>query len=133
MSTIQLAPSTLAYKFESPGKYGLANYVDANHDYNLLEFNAYKDQPYHLYPEFKHIIPITKVKKSKTQDYDSVRERLNPDSKILRAHAVFIDWLVQSEICTAQQIIYVIGCQDEFDFLDSYKQACISENVFRHP
>ena len=55
MSTIQLAPSTLAYKFESPGKYGLANYVDTNYDFNLLEFNAYKEQPYHLYPEFKHI------------------------------------------------------------------------------
>ena len=41
MSTIQLAPSTLAYKFESPGKYGLANYVDTNYDFNLLEFNAY--------------------------------------------------------------------------------------------
>ena len=50
MSTIQLAPSTLAYQFESPGKYAMANYVDQNHDYNLLEFNAYKDQPIILYP-----------------------------------------------------------------------------------
>ena len=39
-----------------------------------------------------------------------VRERLNIDSKILRAHVVFIDWLVQNEICTAQQIVYVVGC-----------------------
>lgn len=132
MSTIQLAPSTLAYQFESPGKYGMANYVDANHDYNLLEFNAYKDQPYHLYPEFKHI-QLRKLKNPKRRIMIShVRERLNPDSKILRAHAVFIDWLVQSEICTAQQIVYVIGCQDEFDFLESYKQACNLENVFRH-
>tara|TARA_B100000575_G_C23124648_1_gene651401 strand:+ start:273 stop:1412 length:1140 start_codon:yes stop_codon:yes gene_type:complete len=132
MSTIQLAPSTLAYKFESPGKYGLANYVDSNHDYNLLEFNAYKDQPYHLYPEFKYI-QLRKLKNPKRRIMIShVRERLNYDSKILRAHAVFIDWLIQSEVCTAQQILYVIGCQDEFDFLDSYKQACLSENVFRH-
>ena len=132
MSTIQLAPSSLAYKFESPGKYGLTNYVDANHDFSLLEFNAYKDQPYHLYPEFKYV-QLRKLKNPKRRVLIShVRERLNPDSKILRAHAVFIDWLVQSEICTAQQIVYVVGCQDEFDFLDSYKRACHSENVFRH-
>ena len=66
MSTIQLAPSSLAYKFESPGKYALANYVDvdSNHDFNLLEFNAYKDQPYHLYPEFKHV-QLRKLKNPK--------------------------------------------------------------------
>ena len=132
MSTIQLAPSTLAYKFESPGQYGLANYVNSNYDFNILEFNAYKNQPYHLYPEFKHV-QLRKLKNPKRRIMIShVRERLNHDSKILRAHAVFIDWLVQSEICTAQQIIYVIGCQDEFDFLESYKQACNTENVFRH-
>ena len=132
MSTIQLAPSSLAYKFESPGKYAMANYVDANHDFNLLEFNAYKDQPYHLYPEFKYV-QLRKLKNPKRRIMIShVRERLNPDSKILRSHAVFIDWLVQSEICTAQQILYVVGCQDEYDFLDAYKQACNTENVFRH-
>lgn len=132
MSTIQLAPSTLAYQFESPGKYAMANYVDQNHDFDILEFNAYKDQPYHLYPEFKHI-NLRKLKNLKRRIMIShVRERLNPDSKILRAHAVFIDWLVQSEICTAQQIVYVIGCQDEFDFLESYRQACNQESVFRH-
>ena len=132
MSTIQLAPSTLAYQFESPGKYAMANYVDQNHDYNLLEFNAYKDQPYHLYPEFKHV-QLRKLKNPKRRIMIShVRERLNPDSKILRSHAVFIDWLIQSEICTAQQIVYVIGCQDEFDFLESYRIACNKENVFRH-
>ena len=132
MSTIQLAPSTLAYKFESPGKYAMSNYVDSNHDFDLLEFNAYKDQPYHLYPEFKYI-QLRKLKNPKRRIMIShVRERLNYDSKILRAHAVFIDWLVQSEICTAQQIVYVIGCQDEFDFLDAYKQACQSEHIFRH-
>ena len=37
MSTIQLAPSTLAYKFESPGQYGLANYVNSNYDFNILD------------------------------------------------------------------------------------------------
>ena len=132
MSTIQLAPSTLAYQFESPGKYAMANYVDQNHDYNLLEFNAYKDQPYHLYPEFKHV-QLRKLKNPKRRIMIShVRERLNPDSKILRSHAVFIDWLIQSEVCTAQQIVYVIGCQDEFDFLESYRIACNKENVFRH-
>ena len=132
MSTIQLAPSTLAYQFESPGKYAMANYVDQNHDYNLLEFNAYKDQPYHLYPEFKHV-QLRKLKNPKRRIMIShVRERLNPDSKILRSHAVFIDWLIQSEVCTAQQIVYVIGCQDEFDFLESYRTACNKENVFRH-
>ena len=132
MSTIQLAPSTLAYKFESPGKYGLANYVDTNYDFNLLEFNAYKEQPYHLYPEFKHV-QLRKLKNLKRRVMIShIRERLNYNSKILRAHAVFIDWLIQSEICTAQQIIYVVGCQDEFDFQDAYRQACHTENVFRH-
>ncbi len=132
MSTIQLAPSTLAYRFESPGKYAMSTYVDANHDFDILEFNAYKDQPYHLYPEFKHI-QIKKLKNRKRRIMIShVRERLNPDSKILKAHAVFIDWLVQSEICTAQQIVYVVGCQDEFDFIESYKMACSAENVFRH-
>ena len=55
MNTILLAPSTLAYKFESPGRYAMSNFVDQNHDFDLLEFNAYKDQPYHLYPEFKQI------------------------------------------------------------------------------
>jgi len=131
MSTIQLAPNTLAYHFESPGKYGLANYVDDN-NFDILEFNAYRNQPYHLCPEFKNL-SLRKLKNPKRRIMIShVRERLNIDSKILRAHAVFIDWLIQSEICTAQQIIYVVGCQDEFDFLELYKQACISENVFRH-
>ena len=132
MNTIQLAPSTLSYKFESPGKYAMATYVDQNYDFDLLEFNAYKDQPYHLYPEFKHV-PIRKLKNTRRRVMIShVRERLNIDSKILRAQAVFIDWLVQNEICTAQQIVYVVGCQDEFDFLESYRQACIQENIFRH-
>ena len=95
MSTIQLAPSTLAYKFESPGRYGLANYVDSNYDYNLLEFNAYKNQPYHMYPEFKHI-QLRKLKNPKRRIMIShIRERLNYDSKVLRAHAVFIDWLIR--------------------------------------
>ena len=131
MSRIQLAPNTLAYHFESPGKYAMATYVD-NNDYDILEFNAYRDTPYHLCPEFKHV-HLGKLKNLKRRIMIShVRERLNPDSKILRAQAVFIDWLVQSEICTAQQIVYVVGCQDEFDFLESYRQACIAENVFRH-
>ncbi len=132
MNTILLAPSTLAYKFESPGKYAMSTYVDQNHDFDLLEFNAYKDQPYHLYPEFKHA-PIKKIKNPRRRIIIShVRERLNPDSKILRAQAVFIDWLIQNEICTAQQIVYVVGCQDEFDFIESYRQACFQENIFRH-
>ena len=131
MSTIQLAPNTLAYHFESPGKYGLANYVDDN-NFDILEFNAYRNQPYHLCSEFKNL-SLRKLKNPKRRIMIShVRERLNIDSKILRAHAVFIDWLIQSEICTAQQIIYVVGCQDEFDFIESYRQACMSENVFRH-
>jgi len=128
MSRIQLAPNTLAYQFESPGKYGMSTYVD-NEDYDILEFNAYRDQPYHLCPEFKNV-SLRKLKNLKRRIMIShVRERLNPDSKILRAHAVFIDWLVQSEICTAQQIVYVVGCQDEFDFLESYRQACNQESV----
>jgi len=131
MSTIQLAPNTLAYHFESPGKYAMATYVE-NNEFDLLEFNAYKDQPYHLYPEFKNI-SLRKLKNPRRRIMIShVRERLNPESKILRAQAVFIDWLVQSEICTAQQIIYVVGCQDEFDFKNSYKEACRSENIFQH-
>ena len=107
----------------------MATYVDQNYDFDLLEFNAYKDQPYHLYPEFKHV-PIRKLKNPRRRIMIShVRERLNIDSKILRAQAVFIDWLVQNEICTAQQIVYVVGCQDEFYFLESYRQACLQENV----
>jgi len=110
----------------------MSTYVDQNHDFDLLEFNAYKDQPYHLYPEFKHA-PIKKIKNPRRRIIIShVRERLNPDSKILRAQAVFIDWLIQNEICTAQQIVYVVGCQDEFDFIESYRQACFQENIFRH-
>tara|TARA_B100001057_G_scaffold345656_1_gene346790 strand:- start:1338 stop:2411 length:1074 start_codon:yes stop_codon:yes gene_type:complete len=110
----------------------MANYVTGDLDFNILEFNAYKDQPYHLYPEFKHI-QLRKLKNPKRRIMIShVRERLNPESRILRSHAVFIDWLVQNEICTAQQIVYVVGCQDEFDFQESYRQACISQNVFRH-
>ncbi len=133
MSTIQLAPNNLAYKFESPGRYAThVNYLNGHNNYDILEFNSYLDKPYHLNDSFK-FVNLTKLKNPNTRVLIShIRERLNSDSSILRGQAVFIDWLVQSEVCKAEQILYIVGCQTEQDFLQEYTQACLKEHTFQH-
>ncbi len=133
MSTIQLAPNNLAYKFESPGRYAThVNYLNGHNSYDIIEFNSYLDKPYHLNDSFK-FVNLTKLKNPNTRVLIShIRERLNSDSSILRGQAVFIDWLVQSEVCKAEQILYIVGCQTEQDFLQEYTQACLKEHTFQH-
>ena len=56
MSTIQLAPNDLAYKFESPGRYAAhVNYINGHDDFDILEFNAYNSKPYHYSDSFKFV------------------------------------------------------------------------------
>ncbi len=133
MSTIQLAPNDLSYKFESPGRYAShVNYLNGHDDFDILEFNSYLNKPYHLNDSFK-FANIGKLKNPKRRVLIShIRERLNSESNILRSQAVFIDWLVQSEICKAEQIVYIVGCQTEQDFLQEYTQACLKEHTFQH-
>ena len=133
MSTIQLAPNNLAFKFESPGRYAThTNYLNGHHAFDILEFNAYLNIPYHLTDTFK-FTNLSRLKNPKRKVLIShIRERINSDSKILRSQAVFINWLVQSEVCTPDQIMYVVGCQTEQDFHHEYIQACLKEHTFRH-
>ena len=39
---------------------------------------------------------------------------------------------MQSEVCKAEQILYIVGCQTEQDFLQEYTQACLKEHTFQH-